>query len=36
MINRTILFVKETLCHAESGHDYYHIERVLKMATRIA
>ncbi|CAK57438.1 unnamed protein product (macronuclear) [Paramecium tetraurelia] len=36
MINRTIQFVKETLCHAESGHDYFHIERVLKMATRIA
>ncbi|CAD8115699.1 unnamed protein product [Paramecium sonneborni] len=36
MINRTILFVKETLCNAESGHDYFHIERVLKMATRIA
>ncbi|CAD8166586.1 unnamed protein product [Paramecium pentaurelia] len=36
MINRTIQFVKETLCHAESGHDYFHIERVMKMATRIA
>ncbi|MGZ3755337.1 MAG: HD domain-containing protein [Mucilaginibacter sp.] len=27
-INKTVLFVKETLQHAEGGHDWWHIYRV--------
>jgi len=32
IIKKTISFVKETLAGAEGGHDWYHIERVWKMA----
>jgi len=32
IIKKTISFVKETLTGAEGGHDWYHIERVWKMA----
>lgn len=35
-IKRTILFVQETLKDAEGGHDWFHTERVLKNARRIA
>lgn len=35
IIERTILFVKETLAGAEGGHDWHHIERVLKTARYI-
>lgn len=31
----TITFVKETLAHAEAGHDWFHIERVYKTALNI-
>lgn len=36
IIEETIKFVKETLKGAESGHDWYHIERVWSVARRIA
>lgn len=36
MIARTIEFVKQQLKGAESGHDYFHIERVLKLSETIA
>ena len=35
-INNTITFVKETLKDVESGHDWFHIERVYKNALLIA
>jgi len=35
-INKTILFVKETLADVESGHDWFHIERVYKNALLIS
>jgi uncharacterized protein len=34
-IQKTIDFVKETLAHAEAGHDWFHIERVFKTALTI-
>lgn len=36
IINKTILFVKETLKNAEGGHDWFHIERVYKNALLIS
>ena len=36
LIDSTILFVKEQLKNAESGHDWFHIERVYKNALQIA
>ncbi len=36
LISYTIDFVKETLKNAEGGHDWFHIERVLKNARLIA
>lgn len=36
IIEKTHEFVKETLEKAESGHDYWHIQRVLKNAEKIA
>jgi uncharacterized protein len=36
LIDKTILFVKATLAHAEGGHDWFHIERVYKNALLIA
>jgi uncharacterized protein len=36
IIEKTILFVKETLKGVESGHDWWHIKRVWQMAKRIA
>jgi len=36
IIDKTILFVKETLKDAEGGHDWFHIERVLNNAKLIA
>ena len=36
IIQDTITFVKETLKGAESGHDWFHIERVLSNAKLIA
>jgi len=36
IIEKTISFVKETLQHAEGGHDWFHIERVYKNALLIA
>jgi uncharacterized protein len=36
IINKTILFVKETLADAEGGHDWFHIERVYKNTLLIA
>jgi uncharacterized protein len=36
ILNKTILFVKEKLEHAEGGHDWFHIERVYKNAIAIA
>jgi uncharacterized protein len=35
IIRDTISFVKKTLAGAEGGHDWYHIERVLKTARYI-
>lgn len=35
MIERTIAYVKETLHGAEAGHDWFHIERVYKLAMHI-
>jgi uncharacterized protein len=34
-IAQTIVFVKDTLQNAEAGHDWFHIERVLKNAQSI-
>lgn len=36
IINKTIAFVKSELENAESGHDWFHIERVYKNALLIA
>jgi len=36
IIDNTVLFVKETLKDAESGHDWFHIERVWKIAKLIS
>lgn len=36
IIDKTILFVKQQLQHAEGGHDWFHIERVYKNAVLIA
>lgn len=36
LINHTIAFVKQQLQHAEGGHDWFHIERVLKNSENIA
>ncbi len=35
-VKKTIIFVQETLKDAEGGHDWFHTERVLKNARRIA
>lgn len=35
-IDKTIIFVKNELQNAESGHDWFHIERVWKTAKTIA
>ena len=35
IINLTTNFVKETLANAETGHDWFHIERVYKSAIEI-
>ena len=36
LVNATIGFVKKQLENAEGGHDWFHIERVYKLALRIA
>jgi uncharacterized protein len=36
LVNATISFVKKQLENAEGGHDWFHIERVYKLALRIA
>ena len=36
LISNTIAFVKQQLANAEGGHDWFHIERVLKNAENIA
>jgi len=36
LIEKTIIFVKDTLKNAEGGHDWFHIERVLNNARLIA
>ena len=36
LISKTIFFVKQRLENAESGHDWFHIERVYKCALIIA
>ncbi len=36
LVNTTIRFVKKQLEAAEGGHDWFHIERVYKLALRIA
>lgn len=36
LVNATIRFVKKQLENAEGGHDWFHIERVYKLALRIA
>ena len=36
LVDKTILFVKDTLQNAEGGHDWFHIERVYKNAVKIA
>jgi len=36
ILENTIAFVKETLKNAEGGHDWFHIQRVLKNARLIA
>lgn len=36
LIQNTITFVKQQLQHAEGGHDWFHMERVLKNAENIA
>lgn len=35
-INKTVNFVKTTLENAEGGHDWFHVERVWKLAKTIA
>lgn len=35
-INKAIAFVKEKLANAETGHDWFHIERVWKLSKQIA
>jgi uncharacterized protein len=34
-INNTVEFVKEKLEGAEAGHDWFHIERVWKLAKKL-
>lgn len=36
IIEKTIVFVKETLADAEGGHDWFHIQRVLNNSRLIA
>src|SRR5690606_29008543 len=36
IINKTIEYVKRELSGAEGGHDWWHIERVWKLAKHIA
>ena len=36
IVLKTMEFVKDKLKEAESGHDYYHIERVMKIAVKLA
>jgi uncharacterized protein len=36
LIQNTINYVKQTLLHAEGGHDWFHIERVFNNANYIA
>ncbi len=36
VIEKTITFVKQTLKHAEGGHDWFHVERVYKNSLLIA
>lgn len=36
LIEKTVEFVKEKLKGAEAGHDWFHIERVWKLAKKIA
>lgn len=36
LVNKTIVFVKDKLANAESGHDWFHIQRVYKNALLIA
>lgn len=36
LIARTVAHVKEALTGAEGGHDWYHLERVWRLARRIA
>lgn len=36
IITATIAFVKEKLEHAEGGHDWFHIERVQRLALHLA
>jgi len=36
IISKTVEFVKQSLNHAEGGHDWWHAYRVWKMAVRIA
>ncbi len=35
-VSATVIFVKKTLKNAEGGHDWFHIERVWKLAKTIA
>lgn len=35
IFDRTVAFVKETLCGAEGGHDWHHTERVWNMAKNL-
>jgi uncharacterized protein len=36
IIEKTVLFVKETLADAEGGHDWWHIYRVWQLSKKIA
>jgi len=36
VIEQTIAFVKQTLAHAEGGHDWWHIQRVWQLSKTIA
>ncbi|NDP22286.1 MAG: HD domain-containing protein [Paludibacter sp.] len=36
VIQQTVVFVKETLAHAEGGHDWWHIQRVWQLSKQIA
>jgi uncharacterized protein len=36
VIQKTVDFVKETLAHAEAGHDWWHVYRVWRLAGQIA